>query len=113
MSHIRSEPSILAESRESVGKGSSADIGRKCPFKDRTGVSEVDVFVVPDEVGKGERCMVKSEPAEASNGSGRVPGKISNALTTDLCSFVTTMGRIECVVDMGYEAEIDGAGGRT
>jgi hypothetical protein len=113
MSHIRSEPSILAESRESVGRGSSADTGRKCPFKDRTGVSEVDVFVVPDELGKEEMCMAKSEPAEARNGPGRVPGKISNALTRDLCSFVPTTGCMVCVVGMGYEAEIDGAGGRT
>lgn len=55
--------------------------------------------------------MVKSEPAEASNGSGEVPGKISSALTTDLCSFVATMGSMVCVIGVGYVALIDGEGG--
>jgi hypothetical protein len=108
---MRSEPSMLVESRESVGRGSSAVTGRKCPFKDRTGVSEVGLSVL-DELGKGVRWMVKSEPAEASNGIEEIPGKISNALTTDLCSFVSTMGRIACVAGNAYDAGADGEGGR-
>jgi hypothetical protein len=108
---MRSEPSILAESRELVGRGCSAVTGRVCPLRDRTGVSEAGVSV-PDEVDKGVRCMVKSEPAEASNRSGEVPGKISNALTTDLCSFAPAVGRMTCVVGTGYDAETDGEGGR-
>lgn len=108
MSHIRTEPSALAESRESVGRGSRAVTGRKCPFKDRRGAG---VCGVSDEVGKRVRWMIKSEPAEASNGSGDVPDKISNALTTDLCSFVTTMGCMACVEGIGYLAVIAGEGG--
>jgi hypothetical protein len=67
---------------------------------------------VLDEVGKRVILIVKSEPAEASNGSGEVPDKISNALTTDLCSFVVTIGCMTCVVGIGYVAAVtDGGGG--
>ena len=105
---MRSEPSVLAESRESADRGSSAVTGRRCPFKDRRGVRLCGVL---DGVGRGVRLMVKSEPAEASNGSGEVPGKISSALTIDLCSFVATMGSMTCVVGIGYVALTDGEGG--
>jgi hypothetical protein len=106
---MRSEPSALAESSESVRRGSSAVTGRKCPSRDRRGVRACGVL---DEVGRGVRLMVKSEPAEASNGSEKVPGKISNALTTDLCNFVATTGCISCVVGVGYVAVTDGEDGR-
>jgi hypothetical protein len=64
-----------------------------------------------DEVGRGVRLMAKSEPAETSNGGEEVPGKISNAFTTDLCSLVATMGCKTCVVGTGYVAVTDGEGG--
>lgn len=80
---------MLAESSESADRGSSAVTGRRCPFRDRRGVRLCGVL---DGVGRGVRLMVKSEPADASNGSGEVPGKISSALTIDLCTFVATMG---------------------
>jgi len=64
-----------------------------------------------DEVGRGVRWMVKSEPAEASNGGEEVPGKISNAFTTVLCSLVATMGCKTYVVGTGYVAVTDGEGG--
>jgi hypothetical protein len=67
---------------------------------------------VLDEVGKRVILIVKSEPAEASNGSGEVPDKISNALTTDLCSFVVTVGCMTRVIGIGYVAVTDGEGGR-
>jgi hypothetical protein len=105
---MRSEPSALADSRESVERGSNAVIGRRCPLKDRRGVR---LFGGLDEPDRRVRWMVKSEPAEASNGSGEVPGKNSNALTIDLCSFVATTGCIACVVGMGYVGVTDGEGG--
>jgi len=55
--------------------------------------------------------MVKSEPAEASNGSGEVPAKISSALMIDLCTFVATMGSMTCVIGIEYVALTDGEGG--
>ena len=109
MSHLRSEPSVLAESRESFGRGSSATTGRKWPLKDRSGVRDSGGLV--DGAGKRVMLIVKSEPAEASSGSGEVPGKISNALTTDLCSFVVTVGCITCVAGIGYVAVTRGEGG--
>jgi hypothetical protein len=66
---------------------------------------------VLDEVGKRVILIMKSEPAEASNGSGEVPDKISNALTTDLCSLVVTVGCMTCVVGIGYVAVTDGERG--
>jgi hypothetical protein len=104
---MRSEPSALVESRESVERGSNAVTGRKCAFKDRRGVRVCGVL---DGVGRRVRWMVKSEPAEASNGSWKVPGKNSNALTTDLCSFVATTGCITCIVGIGYVAVTGGEG---
>ncbi len=97
---MRREPSLLADSRASFVQGSNAVTGRVCPLTDRNGVSTGDVLV--EETGKGVRCMVKSEPAEASIGSEEVPDMISNALMTDLCSFVETMGCKACVVGTGY-----------
>ncbi len=110
---MQSEPSVLAESRELFGRGSSDTTGRKCPLKDRRGVREGGVLFDDSEVAVGKRVtlIVKSEPAEASNGSGDVPGKISNALTTDLCSFVVTVGCRTCVVGIGYVAVTGGEGG--
>ena len=105
---MRSEPSVLAESRESVERGSSAVTGRRCPFRDRRGMRLCGVL---DGVERRVRLTVKSEPAEASNGSGEVPGKISSALTTDLCSFVATTGSMVCVVGLGYVALTDGEDG--
>jgi len=107
---MRIEPSMLAASRESVERGSSAVTARKCPFRDRRGVRLCGVL---DGVGRRVRWMAKSEPAEASNGSGDVPGKISNALITDLCSFVATRGCMACVVGIGYVAVTDGEGGKS
>ena len=108
VSHMRSEPSVLVESRESAERGSSAVTGRRCPFRDRRGIRLSGVL---DGLGRRVRLMVKSEPAEASNGSDEVPGKISSALTTDLCSLVATTGSITCVVGTGYVALTDGEGG--
>lgn len=65
-----------------------------------------------EERGKGVRCMVKSEPAEASVGSGEGPDMISNAFMTDLCSFVETIGCKACVVGTGYGAVTEGERGR-
>jgi len=108
---MRSEPSVLAESRESFGRGSNDTTGRKCPLKDRRGVKVGGVLLDCSEVGKRVTLIVKSEPAEASNGSGEVPDKISKALTTDLCSFVVTVGCRTWVVGMGYVAVTGGGGG--
>lgn len=83
MSHRRREPSLLADSRVPFVQGSNAVTGRVCPFGDRSGVSVGDVSLV-EETGRGVRCMVKSEPADASIGAGEVPDMISNALMTDL-----------------------------
>ena len=93
----------------SFGRGSSATTGRKWPLKDRRGARDGGILL--DEMGKRVMLIVKSEPAEASNGSGDVPGKISSALTTDLCNFVVTMGCMTCVVGVGYVAVTDGEGG--
>jgi hypothetical protein len=109
MSHLRSEPSVLAESRVSSGRGSSATTGRKWPLKDRSGVRDSGGLL--DGLGKRVMLIAKSEPAEASSGSGEDPGKISNALTTDLCSFVVTVGCMICVVGIGYVAVTGGEGG--
>ena len=89
-------------------QGSNAVTGRVCPFGDTSGVSAGDVLVVD----KGVRCMVKSEPADASIGSVEVPDIISSALMTDLCSFVETMGCKACVVGTGYGTVTGGECGR-
>lgn len=108
---MRMEPSVLAESRESFGRGSNDTTGPKCPLKDGVGERAGSVLFDNSEVGKLVMLIAKSEPAEASNGSGDVPDKISNALTTDLCSFVVTVGCRTCVVGVGYVAVADGEGG--
>ena len=108
---MRRDPSVLAESRESFGRGSKDTTGRKCPLKDSRGERVGGVLFDNSEVGKRVMLIVKSEPAEASNGSGDVPDKISNALTTDLCNFVVTVGCRTCVVGTGYVAVTDGVGG--
>jgi hypothetical protein len=82
-----------------------------CPFGDKSGVSAGDVPLV-EETGRGVRCMVKSEPADASIGAEEVPDMISIALMTDLCSFVETMGCKACVVCTGYGAVTGGVFGR-
>ena len=70
-----------------------------------------DVSLV-EETGRGVRCMVKSEPADANIGTGEVLDMISNALMTDLWSFVETTGCKACVVGMGYRAVTGGVCGR-
>jgi len=103
---MRSEPSLLAESSVSPVQGSNVVTARVWPLRDRSGVSVGDTLV--EETGRGVRCMVKSEPAEARVGSGDIPDMISIALMADLCTFADTMGFNACVVGTGYGAETEG-----